>query len=146
MTLTIYHDDNGGNCTTTKVGTNILITGGSGAAPAKGLWVISEDYAPGSGDKTINLDSVHIDLGNTALSKEDIADKIVTKVTDGSWVGKQYKDLPYTATKLDGSSSTNDDCPNATTFVSSSIVCSKERKGIMESPSEIGITEELLFR
>ena len=111
MTLTIYHDDNGGNCTTTKVGTNIPITGGSGAAPAKGLWVISEDYAPGSGDKTINLDSVHIDLGNTALSKEDIADKIVTKVTDGSWVGKQYKDLPYTATKLDGSSNANDDCP-----------------------------------
>ncbi len=111
MTLTIYHDDNGGDCITTKVGTNIPITGGSGAAPAKGLWVISEDYAPGSGDKTINLDSVHIDLGNTALSKEDIADKIVTKVTDGSWVGKQYKDLPYTATKLDGASNANDDCP-----------------------------------
>ena len=111
MTLTIFHDDDGGNCTTSPVGTPITLSGASGGDKAEGLWVISEDYAPGSGDKTINLDSVHLDLGNTALSKEDIADKIITKVTDGSWAGKQYKDLPYLATKLDGSSNANDDCP-----------------------------------
>ena len=113
MTLTIYHDDNGGDCTTTQVGTNIPITGGSGAAIATGLWIISEDYASWLGDKTINLDSVHIDLRNAPLTKELIADEIITKVTGGSWSGKQYKDLPYTATKLDGASSTTDDCPNA---------------------------------
>ncbi len=109
MTLTIFHDDNAGNCTS-PVGTPITLSGASGGDKAEGLWVISQDYS-GSGDKTINLDSVHLDLGNTALSKEDIADKIITKVTDGSWAGKQYKDLPYLATKLDGSSNTNDDCP-----------------------------------
>ena len=109
MTLTIFHDDDGGNCTS-PVGTPITLSGASGGDEAEGLWVISQDYT-GSGDKTINLDGVHIDLGNTALSKEDIADKIVTKVTDGSWAGKQYKDLPYLATKLDGSSNANDDCP-----------------------------------
>ena len=112
MTLTIYHDDDGDDCTSTPVGTPITLSGASGGVKAKGLWVISHDFA-GSGDKTINLDSVHIDLGNTALSKEDIADKIVADVAGASWAGKQYKDLPYLATKLDGSSSTTDDCPNA---------------------------------
>ena len=54
MTLTIYHDDNGGNCTTSPVGTPITLSGASGGAIATGLWVISEDYAPGSGDKTFD--------------------------------------------------------------------------------------------
>ncbi len=45
MTLTIFHDDDGGDCTTSPVGTPITLSGGSGAAPAEGLWVISEDYA-----------------------------------------------------------------------------------------------------
>ena len=111
MTLTIFHDDDGGNCTRSPVGTPITLSGASGAAGAEGLWVISEDYTQGSGDKTVNLDSVHIDLGNSNLTKEEIADKIITKVTDGSWAGEQYKDLPYLATKLDGSSNANDDCP-----------------------------------
>ena len=112
MTLTIYHDDNGGDCTTTRVGINIPLTGGSGAAVAEGLWVISERYTAGSGDMAVNLDSVHLDLGTTDLSKEKIADKIIAEVNGGSWAGKQYKDLPYTATKLDGDSSDGDDCPD----------------------------------
>ena len=111
MTLAIHHDNNGGDCFST-VRTDISLSGGSGGVKAKGLWVISNDYT-GSGDKTINLDSVHIDLGNSNLSKENIADKIVADVAGASWLGKQYKDLPYTATKLDGSSSTTDDCPDA---------------------------------
>ncbi len=79
MTLTIFHDDDGGNCTTSPVGTPITLSGASGGDKAEGLWVISEDFT-GSGDTTINLDSVHIDLGNTGLSKESIADKIVAEV------------------------------------------------------------------
>ena len=110
MTLTIFHDDDGGNCTS-PVGTPITLSGASGGDDAEGLWVISEDYTQGSGDKTVNLDSVHIGLGNSNLTKEEIADKIITKVTGGRWAGKQYKDLPYLATKLDGSSNANDDCP-----------------------------------
>ena len=112
MTLTIYHDNDSGDCTTSPVGTPITLSGASGGAVATGLWVISEDYSYSvSGDKTVNLDSVHTDLGNTALSKEAIADKIVADVNGASWAGKQNKDLPYTATKLDGSSSSGDDCP-----------------------------------
>ena len=53
MTLTIYHDDNSGDCTN-PVGTPIALSGGSGAADkAEGLWVISQDYTydtTGSGD------------------------------------------------------------------------------------------------
>ncbi len=110
MTLTIYHTTDDRDCSTSSVGTPITLSGASDAAQAEGLWIISQDYT-GSGDKTVNLDSVHIDLGNAPLTKELIADEIITKVTDGSWAGKQYKDLPYLATKLDGSSSTTDDCP-----------------------------------
>ncbi len=111
MTLTIYHDDNGGDCTTgTVVTTAIPLTGGSGAAEAEGLWVISNDFS-GSGDKTVNLDSVHIDLGTSSLTKEGIASKIVSEVSDVNWAGKQYVDLPYTTTILDGSSDAGDDCP-----------------------------------
>ncbi len=110
LNLTIYHDDDGGNCTRTRVEINIPLTGGSGAAVADGLWVISNDYT-GSGDTTVNLDSVHIDLGNTGLTKEEIADKIVAKVNDdASWAGKQNVDLPYTATKVQNSD--NSDCPS----------------------------------
>ncbi len=113
LNLTIYHDDDGGNCTRTRVEINIPLTGGSGAAGAEGLWVISEDYT-GTGDKTVNLDSVHTGLGNSNLTKEEIADKIVAKVNDdASWAGKQNVDLPYTATKLDGSTDPNDDCPDS---------------------------------
>ena len=108
MTLTIYHDDDGGNCTTSPVATEISLSGASGGDDAEGLWVISQDYT-GSVDKTINLDGVHIDLGNAPLTKELIADEIITKVTDGSWAGKQYKDLPYTATKVQNSDNSN--CP-----------------------------------
>ena len=109
MTLTIYHDDNGGNCTTSPVGTPITLSGASGGAIATGLWVIPEDFS-GSGDKTINLDSVHTDLGNTALSTDGIADKIVADVNGASWAGKQNVDLPYTATKVQNSD--NSDCPS----------------------------------
>ena len=112
MTLAIFHDDDGGDCTTSPVATEISLSGASGAADkAEGLWVISNDFISGSGDKTINLDSVDIDLGNTDLSKEDIADTIVGEVTGGSWAGTQYEDLPYTATKVD--SSDNSDCPSS---------------------------------
>ena len=111
MSLTIYHHDNGGDCTNLPVSTPITLSGASGAAQAEGLWVISNDFISGSGDKTINLDSVDIDLGNADLSKEDIADKIVGEVTGGSWTGTQYEDLPYTATKVD--SSDNSDCPSS---------------------------------
>ncbi len=110
MSFIIYHDDNGGDCTGLHPSTPITLGGASGGDKAEGPWVISEDYS-GSGDTTINLDSVHIDLGNTGLTKEEIADKIVAGVNGGSWAGKQYKDLPYTATKLEGSSDANDDCP-----------------------------------
>ncbi len=111
MTLTIYHDDNGGDCTTGTVVTSAIpLAGGSGAAGAEGLWVISNDFT-GSGDKTINLDSVHIDLGTSSLTKEGIARKIVSEVSDVNWAGKQYKDLPYTTTILNGSSNAGDDCP-----------------------------------
>ena len=106
----IYHDDNGGNCSS-PIGTPINLIGGSGAAQAEGLWVISHDFISGSGDKTINLDSVSIDLGNTDLSKEDIADKIVADVNDVGWAGTQYEDLPYTATKVQNSD--NSDCPSS---------------------------------
>ena len=108
MILTIFHDDDSGDCTTSPVATEISLIGASGGDKAKGLWVISEDYT-GSGDTTLNLDSVHIDLGNSGLSKEEIATKIVTDVADASWAGKQYKDLPYTATKVENSN--NSDCP-----------------------------------
>ena len=108
MTLTIFHDTDGGNCTTSPVGTPITFSGTSGGAIATGLWVISHDFA-GSGDKTVNLDSVHTDLGNSNLTKEAIADRIVVDVTGASWAGKQYKDLPYTATKVQNSD--NSDCP-----------------------------------
>ncbi len=111
ITLAIHHDNDGGGCLN-PVRTDIPLSGASGGAIATGLWVISEDYF-GSGDTTINLDSVHIDLGTSNLTKEKIADKIVADVdvTSGIWAGKQHKDLPYTVTKLDGSSNANDDCP-----------------------------------
>ena len=111
MTLTIYHDNDSGDCRTSPVETEISLSGASGGDKAEGLWVISNAYT-GSGDKTINLDSVHLDLGSAPRTKALIADEIITKVTDGSWRGKQYKDLPYTVTKLDGASSTTDDCPS----------------------------------
>ena len=111
MTLTIFHDDDGEDCTTSPVGTPVTLSGGSGGTMAEGLWVISEDYT-GSGDTTVNLDSVPLDLGTSPLIKEDIADKIVADVADKSWAGKQHKKLPYTATKLDGSSDAGDDCPD----------------------------------
>ena len=111
MTLTIFHDDDGADCTTSPVATEISLSGASGAAVATGLWVISHDFISGSGDKTINLDSVDIDLGNSNLSKEDIADTIVGEVSGGSWAGTQYEDLPYTATKVQ--SSDNSDCPSS---------------------------------
>ena len=94
-----------------SVGTPITLSGASGATGAEGLWVISHDFT-GTGDKTVNLDSVHTGLGNSNLTKEEIANKIVADVNGASWVGKQNKDLPYTATKLDGASSTTDDCPS----------------------------------
>ncbi len=108
MTLTILHDNGGTFCADDPVETNIPLSGASGSAIATGLWVISEDYT-GSGDTTVNLDSVHIDLGTSNLTKEEIADKVVADVADASWVGKQNKDLPYTATKVE--SSLNPDCP-----------------------------------
>ncbi len=112
MTLTIFHDDDGEDCTTSPVGTPIALSGASGGAVAsRGPWVISNNFS-GSGDTTINLDSVHLSE-NSSLTKEEIADAIVTEVTGASWVGKQYKDLPYTATKLDGSTDPNDDCPDS---------------------------------
>ena len=111
MTLTIFHDDNGGDCTSSPVDTEISLSGASGGAVATGLWVISNDYT-GSGDKTINLDSVHIDLGNSPLTTGAIADKVITEVNGVGWAGKQNVDLPYMATKLDGASSTTDDCPS----------------------------------
>ena len=109
MTLTIFHDDDGEDCTTSPVATEISLSGASGGDEAEGLWVISEDYT-GTGDKTVNLDSVHTGLGNTGLSKEDIADKIVADVAGASWAGKQNVDLPYTATKVQNSD--NSDCPS----------------------------------
>ena len=111
MSLIIYHTDNSGDCTASPPSTPITLSGASDGDEAEGLWVISED-STGTGDKTINLDSVHTDLGTTGLSKEDIADKIVVDVNGASWAGKQNVDLPYTATKLDGSSDANDDCPS----------------------------------
>ncbi len=45
------------------------------------------------------------------LTKEGIARKIVSEVSDVNWAGKQYMDLPYTTTILDGSSDAGDDCP-----------------------------------
>ena len=113
MSFIIYHDDNGGDCTGVPPSTPITLGGASGGAVATGLWVISEDYSYSvSGDKTVNLDSVHTDLGNADFLKADIADKIVADVNGASWAGKQKVDLPYTATKLDGSSDANDDCPS----------------------------------
>ena len=109
MDLTIHHVNNGGDCSS-SVATAIPLSGANGAAGAEGLWVISHDFT-GTGDKTVNLDTVHIDLGTSPLTKEEIADKIVADVNNARWAGKQYKDLPYTATKLDGSSDANDDCP-----------------------------------
>ena len=41
MTLTIFHDDDGDDCTSTPVGTPITLSGASGGVKAKGLWVIS---------------------------------------------------------------------------------------------------------
>ena len=112
MTLTIFHDDDGEDCTTSPVATEISLSGASGAADkAEGLWVISNDFISGSGDKTINLDSVDIDLGNSNLTKEEIADKIVADVNGASWAGKQNVDLPYTATKVENSD--NSDCPSS---------------------------------
>ncbi len=112
MTLTIYHDDNGGDCTTSPVGTPItLSSGGSGGDKAEGLWVISNAFT-GTGDKTVNLDSVHIDLGNSPLTTGAIADKVITEVNGVGWAGKQNVDLPYMATKLDGGHDTGDDCPD----------------------------------
>ena len=108
MTLSIQHANSSGSCTS-PVATEISLSGASGATGAEGLWVISHDFT-GTGDKTVNLDSVHIDLGTTTLSKEDIADKIVADVAGGSWAGKQHKDLPYTATKIQNSD--NSDCPS----------------------------------
>ena len=107
MTLAIRHANSSGDCTS-SVATDIPLSGASGGDEAEGLWVISNDYT-GSGDKTVNLDSVHIDLGNTALLKEDIADKIVADVAGASWAGKQNVDLPYTATKVQNLD--NSDCP-----------------------------------
>ena len=114
MSFIIYHDDNSADCTGVPPSTPITLGGASGGAIATGLWVISEDYGfSGSGDKTVNLDSVHTGLGNSNLTKEEIANKIVADVNGASWAGKQKVNLPYTATKLDGSSSTTDDCPDA---------------------------------
>ena len=107
MTLTIFHDDDGGNCSR-PIATSINLIGGSGAAKAEGLWVISNG-STGTGDTAVNLDSVHIDLGNSNLTKEEIADKIVADVNGGSWAGKQNVDLPYTATKVQNSDNSN--CP-----------------------------------
>ena len=116
MSFIIYHDDNSADCTGVPPSTPITLGGASGGAIATGLWVISNGFS-GSGDKTVNLDSVHLNLGNSllniALSKESIADKIVADVNGASWAGKQKVNLPYTATKLDGSSDANDDCPDA---------------------------------
>ena len=111
MSFIIYHDDNSADCTGVPPSTPITLGGASGGAVATGLWVISEDYT-GTGDKTVNLDSVHTGLGNSNLTKEEIANKIVADVNGASWAGKQKVDLPYTATKLDGSSDANDDCPS----------------------------------
>ena len=111
--LNIMHDDDSGDCSG-PLTTPIALSGSTTAGvAAKGLWVISDDYVYSNGaDQHINLDTEEIDLSTASLTKEEIADAIVTIVNGGSWTGMQYKDLPYTATKLDGSSDAGDDCPD----------------------------------
>ena len=108
MTLAIQHVNSSGDCRS-PVATEISLSGGSGGTVATGLWVISKDFDGTGDDNTVNLDSVHTDLGNTGFSKEEIADEIVEDVNSSRWAGRQYKDLPYTATKVENSD--NSDCP-----------------------------------
>ena len=49
MTLTIFHDDDGGNCTTNPVGTPITLSGASGAAKAEGTMGYLGGLYPGIG-------------------------------------------------------------------------------------------------
>ena len=111
MTLNIMHDNNGGDCSSSPVMTQILLSGSTTAGVvAKGLWVISDGHAHSSGaDKLINLDGVTIDLGTSDLTEEEIADTVVGEIRVGSWEGLQYSHLPYSAVKVQ--SSDNPDCP-----------------------------------
>ncbi len=117
MTLNIMHDNDSGDCSSSPVTTQILLSGSTTAGVvAKGLWVISDGYAHSSGaDQLINLDGVEIDLGGLGLTKEGIADNVVGKVNNRnnrrSWEGLQDTHLPYSAAKIDGDASTTDDCP-----------------------------------
>ncbi len=110
MMLGIVHDDDAGDCLN-PVATEILLSGSTTVgATAKGLWVISDDYVYSNGaDQLINLDGVEIDLGTTSLSKDQIADEVVGKISGGSWKGQQYPHLPYMAAKVQNSD--NSDCP-----------------------------------
>ena len=110
MNLNIHHDDDTEDCSTPVV-TSIALSGGSGGTHAEGLWVIKNAFT-GSGDSVIALDYADIDLGSSALTKEAIADKVITEIGGGSWAGKQYKDLPYTVKKLDGLTDGFDACPD----------------------------------
>ncbi len=110
MNLNIHHDDDTEDCSTPVV-TSIALSGGSGGTHAEGLWVIKNAFT-GSGDSVIALDYADIDLGSSALTKEAIADKVITEIGGGSWAGKQYKDLPYTVKKLDGLTDSFDACPD----------------------------------
>ena len=74
MMLGIVHDDDAGDYLN-PVATEILLSGSTTAsATAKGLWVISDDY----------VYSIGIDLGTTSLSKDQIADEVVGKISGGS--------------------------------------------------------------
>ena len=112
MTLSIGHDDNGGNCSNPK-GTTIALSGGSGAVQAKGLWAVKNHFI-GFGDDTVNVDFVDIKLGNSMLTQEEIADRVVGVVNTHRgwhWPGRRHESLPYTATKLNGTADGSDKCP-----------------------------------
>ncbi len=111
MTLNILHDDNAGDCST-PARTPILLGGVNNSVKAQGIWIITDGFT-GSGDSVINLDGVEINLGTSALTNEQIADKVVTAVNNPGWTGRQYQLLHYTVTKVDGSSNNTDDCPNS---------------------------------
>ncbi len=108
MDLKIHHGQTSCN---SPVNTTISLSGGGGAAPAKALWAVKDDFN-GLDDHTILLDTVEIDLGSSVLTKEQIVNKVVQEIGGGSWTGEQYITLPYTAVKLDGTTSTSDDCPS----------------------------------
>ena len=111
MSLGIIHGGNDGDCHDSAVMTPIALGGGSNNAKSKGYWVIKDNFT-GNGDSTINFDNVEIDLGNSALTKEEVANAVVDAMGSSSWEGKQYKTLPYAATTIDGKSDSNDDCPD----------------------------------